>query len=205
MILVTHYRRGKLPAEEQFSMPFSEIGAAFREVFFPAGSSRTRRLFSMILILVILITVTSTVYVIVSPREGERYTEFFILNENKSAADYPDHIIPGQNYTLFIGVGNHEYRTMNYSIETWMVGTEFNNRTNSTEVIMMDPLKLLSFTLPHNETITIPFTLSTDKTGYNRVEFLLFNETVPGMEVSGSDRINASYRDLYLRVTVRES
>jgi len=204
LILVTHYRRGKLPPEEQFSMPFSEIGAVFREVFFPAGSSRMRRLFSMVLILGILIAVTSTIYVIVSPREGERYTEFFILNENKSAADYPDQIIPGQNYAMFIGVRNHEYRAMNYTIETWRVRTEFNNRANSTEVIMMDPLKQLSFTLPHNETITIPFTFSMDKTGYNRVEFLLFNGSVPGSEVRGSNRINASYQDVYLRVTFRE-
>jgi uncharacterized membrane protein len=204
MILVTHYRRGMLPTEERLSMPFSETGAALREVFFPAGSSSTGRLFSLILILVILIAVTSTLYVIVSPREGERYTEFFILNENKSAAHYPDQIITGQNYALFIGVGNHEYRAMNYTIETWMVRTEFNNRANSTDVIMMDPLRQLSFTLPQNETITIPFTFSMDKTGYNRVVFLLFNESVPGIEVRGSNRINASYRDLYLRVTFRE-
>jgi hypothetical protein len=35
------------------------------------------------------------------------------------------------------------------------------------------------------------------------VEFLLFDETVPGFNVTGSDRINASYRDLHLWVTVR--
>ena len=61
----------------------------------------------------------------------------------------------------------------------------------------MDPLDHRSLTLAHNETVTIPYTLSLNKTGYNRVEFLLFNETVPG-SLSGSDRINASYRDLYL-------
>jgi hypothetical protein len=30
------------------------------------------------------------------------------------------------------------------------------------------------------------------------VEFLLFEEDVPGFEVTGSDRINASYRNLHL-------
>jgi hypothetical protein len=37
------------------------------------------------------------------------------------------------------------------------------------------------------------------------VEFLLFNEGGPGLDVTGSDRINASYRDLHLWITVREA
>jgi hypothetical protein len=69
----------------------------------------------------------------------------------------------------------------------------------------MDSLDRQSLVLSHNETRTIPYNLSLKKTGYNRVEFLLFNETVPGPEVPGSDRINASYRDLYLRVNVKEA
>ena len=51
--------------------------------------------------------------------------------------------------------------------------------------------------------MVIPSTLSLNKTGYNRGEFLVFNESVPGPAVTGSDRINASYRDRYLLATVR--
>ena len=120
------------------------------------------------------------------------------------ADDYPDQIITGLPYPMFIGVGNHEYRNMSYTIETWTALTEFNNVTNSTTYLAMDPLDRQSLVLSHNETRIIPYTLSLNKTGYNRVVFLLFNETVPGPEVTGSDRINASYRDLYLLVTVRQ-
>jgi hypothetical protein len=70
-------------------------------------------------------------------------------------------------------------------------------------MIAMDPGEGLALTLAHNETRIIPYNLSIKKTGYNRIEFLLFNESVPGLEVTGSDRINASYRDLHLEVTVR--
>ncbi len=68
----------------------------------------------------------------------------------------------------------------------------------------MDPHDHLSFTLAHNETTIIPYNLSIKKTGFDRLEFLLFNENVPGFEVTGSDRINASYRNLHLWVTVGE-
>ncbi len=67
----------------------------------------------------------------------------------------------------------------------------------------MDPLDTFKVTLPHNSTEVMPYSVTAPSTGYNRVEFLLFNETVPGKSVNGMDRINASYRDLHLWVTVR--
>lgn len=136
------------------------------------------------------------------PGEGERFTEFFILGENRMATDYPNLIMAGQNYPMFIGVGNQEKRDMAYTIETWMVRTKFDNVTNISHIIAMDPNDHLSFTLTHNATTIIPYNLSVKKTGYNRVEFLLFNESIPSLDVTGSDRVNASYRDLHLMVIV---
>ena len=66
----------------------------------------------------------------------------------------------------------------------------------------MDPLDRLSLTLIPNQTVIIPYNLSVNKTGYNRVEFLLFNENIPGYEISVGDRINASYRNLHLWLDV---
>jgi hypothetical protein len=57
--------------------------------------------------------------------------------------------------------------------------------------------------VPDNQTLVIPYSFTTKKTTYNRIEFLLFNETVPGDRVQGMDRINQSYRDLHLWITVR--
>lgn len=186
-------------------MPFSEIANAFREGLFPPDSTRIDRLLSDILVVVILIVITTTIYVIASPKESEHFSGFFILGENKMAADYPTQIITGQNYPIFIGVGNHEFRNMTYTIETWASLTEFDNLTNSTKILVMDPLDRQLLVLSHNESTTIPNNLSLNKTVYNRVEFLLFNETVPGLDVTASDRINASYRDLYLRVNVKDA
>jgi len=106
---------------------------------------------------------------------------------------------------MYIGVGNQENRDMAYTIETWLLRTEFDNVTNISRIIAMDPNDHLSFTLTDNGTTIIPYNLLVKNTSYNRVEFLLFNESVPGLDVTGSDRINASYRDLHLWVTVREA
>ena len=205
MILVAYYQRALLPVEERFRVPFSTIGGRIRQEFLPPGESRIDRLLSVILILVMTAVIITTTFVIVTPKEsGERFTEFYILGEKQMATDYPEQIIVGQNYLMNVGVGNHEFRNMAYTIETWMVRTEFDNVTNISHIITMDPNDHLSFTLSHNETRIIPYNLSAKKTGYDRVEFLLFNESVPGLEVNGSERINASYRDLHLWITVGE-
>jgi uncharacterized membrane protein len=200
MVLIAHYRRAVLPPEERFSIPFSGIASSLREGLFPAESSRVDRLLSVLLIFAILTAVITSVYVIAVPKQGERFTEFFILGEGQRAADYPDQIEVGQEYPLYIGVGNQEYRNVTYTIETWGMVMEFDNATTTTRIVAMDPLWRHSVTLAHNETIHIPYTLSVEKPGYNRIEFLLFNETVPGPEVSREDRITASYRDLHLNV-----
>jgi uncharacterized membrane protein len=164
---------------------------------------RIDQLLSVILAVVIIIAILTTIYVIIAPKEREQFTEFYILGERQMAAEYPDLIIPGLNYPMFVGVGNHEYRNVTYSIETWMTRTGFDNVTNTTSILSMDPMDRLSLTLAHNTTTEIPYSLTLKKKGFNRVDFLLFNESIPGPEVSGSDRINASYRDIHLWVDVR--
>ena len=202
LVIIAYIQRVLLPSEERFGFPFSEIGGTIRKEIFPAGGGTVERILSVVLTVLILIAIITTIYVITVPRDGERFTEFFILGENRTAADYPDTIIIGQDYPVYVSVRNHEYRNITYTIETWMIRSEFDNMTNRSYITAMDPNDRLSLTLPHNETTIIPYNISADKMGYNRVDFLLFDEIVPGFNIAGSDRINASYRDLHLWVTV---
>jgi len=50
----------------------------------------------------------------------------------------------------------------------------------------------------------LPYNVSAISPGFNRIEFLLFNESVPDETVRGMERINQSYRDLHLWVKVLE-
>ena len=201
LILVAHYVRSLLPIEEQFTIELSEIAGTIKKGIFPS-KTKSDRVLSIVLALVMLIVISTILYSISVPKEGERFTEFFILGENQRVADYPNQIIAGLDYPMYISVGNNEYRTISYTIETWILRTEFDSVTNTTAVMEMDPIDRLSLTVAHNETRIIPYNLSVKNIGYNRVEFLLFNDNVPGPEVTGSDRINASYRNLHLGVSV---
>ena len=205
LIIIAYIRRAFLPYDTRFRMPFSAILNRIRQEFLPQGVSRVNQLINVTVALVMLVVIITAVYIITAPKTEESFTEFYLLGEKQIAADYPDQIIPGQNYPMYIGVGNQENRDMAYTIETWLLRTEFDNVTNTSHIISMDPNDHLSFILAHNETTIIPYNMSLKKTGYDRVEFLLFNDSVPGLEVTGRDRINASYRDLHLWVTVGEA
>jgi uncharacterized membrane protein len=204
MIVVAFYTRVFIPSRERFRIPFHAIAGRIRRESGTPQEKGIDRFLNVVLILLILVAIITTVYVIVVPKVGERFTEFYLLGENRTASDYPDHIITGRTYPLYIGVGNQEKRDMSYTIETWMLHTKFDNVTNTSKIIAMDSNNYLSFVLANNETTLIPYNLSVGKTGYNQVEFLLFNETVPGFEKTGLDRINASYRNLHLWITVEQ-
>jgi uncharacterized membrane protein len=195
-ILLAHSRRVHLVQDEQFSIQFIENAGALRDDILPAGEQGFDRFLSVALAFVVLVVVLVTALVILAPHEGERFSEFYILNGNLTSSGFPERIIPGVNYPMNIGIGNLEQRNVTYTVETWLIKTEFDNLT-APRIISMDLGDRMTTMLGNNETRIIPYNLTVKDYGYNRIELLLFNETVPGTQVTGTDRINASYRDLH--------
>lgn len=203
MIAVAHWRRIALPSEKRFFVPFAEMAAEARSELFPEEQSRLDRALSIVLLISIIAAVATTVYVIVVPKEGEHFTEFYILGSGGKAADYPTDFFAGTNQSLIIGVGNHEYRNVTYTVEVLLTNQTFDTATNTSSVNAMERIGKFVLNIPHNTTVEEPYSFSIDRTDMNRLQFLLFNETVPADDVWGQDRINASYRDLHLWINVR--
>jgi uncharacterized membrane protein len=200
---IAWYRRLLLPPADRFRVPAREMAAAAWAELYDPEASRLDRALSVILVISIVAAAATTVYVIVVPKEGEHFTEFYILGPGGKAADYPTDFPAGSIQTVIIGVGNHEYRNITYTIETLLLNQTFDTRTNTSTIHAVEPLERFSLTVPHNETREVIWNFTVASTDYNRLEFLLFNETVPDDSVTGSDRINASYRDLHLWIRVR--
>jgi uncharacterized membrane protein len=203
MILAAYYRRSLVVEDERFRFPFSEVASAVKKELVPEGRSRVDHVLGGILLLLIFSAIISTIFVFTAPKGEEGYSEFYVLDENRTTSNIPSRINISQSYPINIGIGNHENRNVIYTIETWTVRTEFNNITNTSRIVAMEPNDRMTFTLADKNTAIIPYNLSVKETGYDRVEFLLFNESIPGFEVTGRDRINASYRNLHLWLTVR--
>ena len=204
LCLAAQFRRAQiLPESERFTVPFHQMRQALMEEVFPhAGSSRTDRILTFVLLIALIAAVITTAYVIIVPKEGERFTEFFILGDTQKAADYPTAMLTGTNNSVFIGIGNHEYRTVNYTVETYFMNMTFNETTNVSSLNAMTPINRFMVSVPDNQTLVMPYSFTATTPAYNRLEFLLFNETIPDEQVTGMDRINQSYRELHLWVTI---
>ena len=136
------------------------------------------KILTIILLIAIITAVAMTVYVIVTPKIGEKFTEFYILGPGGNATDYPTSLSVDDKGEVIVGVVNHEYENVSYLFKA-----EIENRTIGEK----------SFQLAHNETLEFPFVFTmNENSGRKKLEFLLF-------------RVNQSepYRELHLWIDVQ--
>jgi len=63
-------------------------------------------------------------YVIANPRQGEQFTEFYVLGLEGTAENYPKQVIAGEEAKVILGVVNHEYQPTSYHIEVRINGVK---------------------------------------------------------------------------------
>jgi uncharacterized membrane protein len=173
-------RRRRVLAGEEFAVEFRAAFRVLKESFTASSESRLDRILSVILVISILVAISMVVYVIVTPKQGERFTEFYILGPDGKAEDYPTNLRVGEEGRVIIGIVNHEYATVEYRLEVRLGDTRLTNE---------------SFPLRHNETWERPFTFRPTVVGEDqKLAFWLFkagaNETEP-------------YRSLHVWVDVK--
>ncbi|AKB56408.1 MULTISPECIES: DUF1616 domain-containing protein [Methanosarcina] len=179
---VAHYRRGLLPETEVFGVSFKRCYLSMKARVFEKPESKTDKVIAFILALSILASMGSLVYIIGNSKEGEHFTEFYILGNNSTIGDYPTEFVPGEKGTVIVGVINHEYRPMDYTIDV-----RLENR------LLLESKKQIS--LEHNMSWEKPVTFTPPLEGKNmKLEFLLFNESEK----------TTPYRNLHLWINVTE-
>ena len=123
--LVALQRRGAVLEPYLPFDPFVTVESVWRDFQKEQGLDKA---LSVILALSILSSVVALAYVIAFPREGESFTEFYILGPDGKASGYPNEMIVGKNATIIIGLANHEHRTVNYTIVIWLVNMSFEDK-----------------------------------------------------------------------------
>lgn len=175
MCIIAYLRRTRLPERERFFVPFAgfirDIKGSFK------NESKTERILSVILILSIVLAITTTAHIIVKPKEGEKFTEFYILGPNGTASDYPTNLTTNQQGSVIIGVVNHEYATKNYQLVVTL-----GNQTIKNETI----------TLNNGQKREIPFNFTAGSAGEKKMEFSLYK--LPDQDTA--------YRSLHLWLNI---
>jgi len=139
------------------------------------------KILTVILLIAIITALAATVYIIVTPKKGEEFTEFYILGPGGKAADYPTDLSVGEKGEVIVGVVNREYENVSY-----LFRAEIENGTIGEK----------SFQLAHNETLDFPFVFTVEEKGIKKLEFLLFKE-------GQSQDAAMPYRNLHLWINVQ--
>jgi uncharacterized membrane protein len=181
-----YVRRSAIPKEDRFSVDFGALFNSMKKSFKPANT-KSDRILSVILVIAIVLAINMLVYVIITPKEGEKFTEFYILGPGGKAEDYPTNLKVGEEGEVIIGIVNHEYANVTYQLEVRLNG----------EVIEVKSVKLR-----HNEKWESPFTFRAKETGKDqKLEFLLFKNHFE-KSVYGKEDKEEPYRSLHLWMDV---
>jgi len=159
------YREEQVIAKHLIQLSFYSFLSSF---YFILGlnlnmveKNKLDRVLTVILLIAIITALVATVYVIITPKHGEEFTEFYILGPSGKAADYPTDLSVGECGEVIVGVVNHEYKNVSY-----LFRARLENRTIGER----------RFQLAHNETLEFPFIFTGEGEGRKKLEFLLFKE-----------------------------
>ena len=143
------------------------------------NSSTVGKILSILLALITISSIGAFAFNIASPPVTEKFTEFYLLNSEGKASDYPNNLTVGQPSSVIIGIVNREQVTETYTVEV---------RSNQNKLNELGP-----FIMKQGETRQEKVTFSLVAAGNDqKVEFLLF--------VSGQPEV---YRSVYIQVNVK--
>jgi uncharacterized membrane protein/plastocyanin len=180
LAIIAAYRREILPPDERFCVPFHRLYEMIDKEI-NTSRSRTDKILTIILIFSIALAAGMIYFVITTPKIGERFTEFYILDPSGKAQDYPTELTYNSPSSILVGVVNDEYIPINYTVQV---------------ALDKEVLADTRFILAHNGTWENNISFAPDKTGSNlKLEFWLFRE----------DNFTAPYRNLHLWVNVTPS
>jgi len=134
------------------------------------------RILFIIMILSVVFCIFTLIFVITVPKQGERFTEFYILNKDGNANWYPTNLSVGEEGIVNINIVSHEHEISEYNL---LIQTD--NETLNEEKISIN----------HNETWRRNFTFIAGKGSNKKLKFLLYKD-------------NELYRNLHLWINDKD-
>lgn len=207
------YRWVKTTPDERFTVSLN--------ISLTKSESNLNKALTIILLAMIVIAMASLIYVVITPKTGEQFTEFYILSSEGTAEEYPRYIHVGENADGIIGIVNHEYKTVNYTIEIWLVNrtityneAEQKNHTTIHNMWFVDKITTSldhspvdveqSWTSQWEEKFSVPI----NQIGSFKLIFLLFTIPTENYTIykdyknNAEEKLESAYLELYLLIDV---
>jgi len=111
-------RQRRLPSQERFHVVFNLKLPQW------AGMSNLDKGLSIGLVVAIVAALGCLGYVIANPKQGEKFTEFYILGPEGKAENYPQQVMVGEEARVILGIVNHEHQPLSYRVEIKINGVK---------------------------------------------------------------------------------
>src|SRR5438445_7969896 len=185
-----YWRRMRLPADQRLSLTVNLAIPDWKEY------SLLDKGLSVALASSIVVAGGTLVYVVLTPRTGETFTEFYILGPGGNTSGYPSSLNISQPGSVIMGIANHESASVNYTVRIDLVGVvivyNVTSRFNETVEVNRTLWSTFNVTLADGRNWTQPYTFQINYAGLWKVQFLLFKD----------GDFSSAYRELHLYVRV---
>lgn len=200
--VVAVVRRLRLPPDERFNIHVN--------VEYPKDMSVLDKALAVGIVVMLLASVILLAYIIAVPREGEKFTEFYVLGASGKASDYPVNISAGSWHNITAGVVNHEHKDRDYRLVVLLIPSSESNLTqhmvtvrawdgHAPVLFSSSDAVIFNITVKDGKKLHLNMTVGIKDAGQYKMQFLLFTSNEPP-----GDTVDAgnSYRDLHLWVRV---
>jgi uncharacterized membrane protein len=162
MSIIGWYRSRRLPPDETIAFLINFKVPSVSQMW--SSQSLRDKIITVVLGVMIIGAIGTLGYVASRPRTPEKFTEFYVLNAEGKAENYPRTVIHGQSAEVILGIINHEYETTAYRIEIVIDGESIGQ---------VGPVNLDA-----DETWEQAVTATPKRKGENqKLEFLLYKNT----------------------------
>jgi uncharacterized membrane protein len=174
-VFVANKRRHMVEKEERFYIDFAKVYRQTVSEAFGGDNTQLDKSLTIVLVISIVLCLAVLAYVVVVPKTGETFTEFYILGPDGMADNYNTTFTLGDQHLITVGVANHESQNMVYDLVVTL--------ENGTDVTRLNSQQ---FTVLNNQTWEKTISVKPDQVGNNmEMEFLLYaygNTTAPYRE-----------------------
>jgi uncharacterized membrane protein len=168
---MANVRRHSLSKEDRFSVDFNKAYANIKPGILDDKTSLDKAL-TAVLVLSILLSIAMVAYVIAVPKQGEKFTEFYILGADGKADNYPVSYNLSESKPVIVGIANHEQRNVRYDLIISL-----------NDSVLDDTIYRENMTIADSQMWEKPINVTLGRNGTNMVlEFLLYadgNMTAP--------------------------
>ncbi len=183
-------RRMRLPPERRLSLSVDLALPTWKEY------TALEKGLTIALAASIVVAGGTLAYVVLAPRPGETFTEFYILGPGGNASGYPENLSVNEIGEVIVGVVNHESASVNYTVRIDLVGVQivYNATSGFNETVDVNRTTRSTFNvaLANGQNWTEPYTFRINDTGLWKVQFFLFKD----------GDLSSAYRELHLYVRV---